>query len=213
MSLTSKDHASGGSSAKEYETRLLHKTAQTLFPEKGIFCLYRRFFQTAYNCRDLSMPDTRLSLDEKHMAILRELIQDSSRKQSEIAKLLGISQSKLSERKDYLIRNNIIKRYTVDLDYSLLGYGTIGFIHISVVNRNSDAIDPMIEFLSSFDEVIEIHELFGKEHDYFLKIMCRHNERLREIGKFIAENENVDSANLYTHAVARTLINRQGVPF
>ena len=151
-------------------------------------------------------------LDESNRKILNALLDNQEKRQKAIASEIGLSDGRFSDRKKKLQEEGIIKKFTIEIDYGMLGYTVTGYFHIQIIEKDPQHTQPVEDFLAGHPNIIEIYELFGKSHDYLVKIMCRSNEELRSIGSEISALENVNTGEAYTYPVARTLKCQQGVP-
>jgi len=66
---------------------------------------------------------------------------------------------------------------TLSVNNGLLGYTHLAFLGINV---KSGFTDQVIEALSAVDEVLEIHEMYGK-FDLFLKVRAKDLVHIRDI--------------------------------
>ncbi len=152
-------------------------------------------------------------LDEKGVALLRMLQEDGSIAQSALARKLSISPSKVSERIAKLKAGGYISKFTVDIDYDVMGYDSIGFFIISLKDKDEESEKEINDFLVAHPKVTEVYEIFGSSTDYIVKIMCTSNEELRDVGKEILRHPKVESGNSFTHPVAKRIKNDRGVAF
>jgi Lrp/AsnC family leucine-responsive transcriptional regulator len=150
--------------------------------------------------------------DEKSLQMLRIYQENGAIRQNTVASDIGLSPGKVTERRKALENSGIIKKFTIEIDYNLLGYHTIGFFHLSISDKSDEAVKPIVDYMINHDNIIEVHEIFGEEHDFFIKIMCKNNEELRNVGKELYALDNVVTSKLYTHPVAQTLKDEPGVP-
>jgi DNA-binding Lrp family transcriptional regulator len=61
-------------------------------------------------------------MKEPAMKLLRELLKNSKRSDRELAKVLGVSQATVSRTRSKLVRDGVIKEFTVIPDFVKLGY-------------------------------------------------------------------------------------------
>lgn len=62
------------------------------------------------------------STQQKEQSLLRELLKDSSRSDRELSKTLGTSQPTISRLRQKLVKDKIIKNFTVIPDFYKMGY-------------------------------------------------------------------------------------------
>ena len=116
-------------------------------------------------------------LDELNLRILDILSRDASRPFVDIAKELGISDATVHIRVRRLKAAGILRKFTISADNMLLGYDHLAFIGINVGKGTSEEA---IVALSPLDEILELHEMYGK-FDLLLKVRARSLEEMRDI--------------------------------
>ena len=90
---------------------------------------------------------------------------------------------------------------------------TTAFFSFSVKQRFDGAVQPIRDFLIQHPNIVEVHELFGERSDYIVKIMCRSNTEVRDIGESITRLDNVSPEHCFTSPVARVLKAVPGASF
>jgi Lrp/AsnC family transcriptional regulator for asnA, asnC and gidA len=95
----------------------------------------------------------------------------------DIARELEISDATVHLRVKRLLAAGILRKFTISIDNTLLGYDHLAFVGINFNNASGDEV---IHTLSQFDEVLELHEMYGK-FDLLLKIRARSLQEMREI--------------------------------
>jgi Lrp/AsnC family transcriptional regulator for asnA, asnC and gidA len=116
-------------------------------------------------------------MDEINLRIVDILSRDASRPFVEIAKELEISDATVHMRVRRLMASGIIRKFTISTDNRLLGYGHIAFMGINI---KEGSVDELTASLSQFDEVLELHEMYG-QFDLLLKIRAKSLEEMRDI--------------------------------
>lgn len=116
-------------------------------------------------------------LDEVNLRILDILSRDASRPFVDIAKELEISDATVHIRVRRLLAAGILRKFTIATDNVLLGYDHLAFIGIDI---NEGSADEVIATLSHFDEILELHEIYG-QFDLLLKIRAKSLEEMRDI--------------------------------
>jgi Lrp/AsnC family transcriptional regulator, regulator for asnA, asnC and gidA len=71
----------------------------------------------------------------------------------------------------------IIRKFTIALNYDVLGYDHLFFLGI---HTRPGFTDTIMSKLSSLDPVLEIHEMYGR-FDLMLKIRAKNLEEMRNI--------------------------------
>jgi DNA-binding Lrp family transcriptional regulator len=116
-------------------------------------------------------------LDDVNLRIIDILSRDASRPFVEIAKELEISDATVHMRVRRLVTAGIIRKFTIATDSRLLGYGHIAFLGINI---KEGLVDEVTASLSQFDEILELHEMYG-QFDLLLKIRAKSLEEMRDI--------------------------------
>jgi len=117
-------------------------------------------------------------VDERDVEILRFLMENSRTPLTEIAKRLGISDVAVKKRLRKLEEEGVIRRYTVIIDPSKLGFRNVSITGIDV---EPDKIFEVAEELSSRDYVKYVAittgdhtimaEIWAKDHSELTKIL------------------------------------------
>ena len=116
-------------------------------------------------------------LDEVNLRILDILSRDASRPFVDIAKELEISDATVHIRVRRLLAAGILRKFTIATDNALLGYDHLAFIGINI---NQGSANEVINLLSQFDEILELHEMYG-QFDLLLKIRTKSLGEMRDI--------------------------------
>jgi Lrp/AsnC family transcriptional regulator for asnA, asnC and gidA len=116
-------------------------------------------------------------LDEINLKILDILSRDASRPFVDIAKELEISDATVHIRVRRLVAAGILRKFTIATDNRLLGYDHLAFVGINIKGGSTDEA---IAILSAFDEILELHEMYG-QFDLLLKIRGKSLEEMREV--------------------------------
>ena len=95
----------------------------------------------------------------------------------DIAKELEISDATVHIRVRRLLAAGILRKFTIATDNALLGYDHLAFIGINI---NQGSANEVINLLSQFDEILELHEMYG-QFDLLLKIRTKSLEEMRDI--------------------------------
>jgi len=143
-----------------------------------------------------------MELDEKDKLILRELWIDSSQSVREIAEKLGMPRTTVQERINKLKREGIIKRFTIEIDYSKLRKSTTAFILVSFMPGPQVSQKELAKRISDLPDVEEVHLITG-EWDIIVKVR---GSSIKDIGELVVERirmmdgvaRTVTCAALYT---------------
>ena len=146
-------------------------------------------------------------LDEINLKILDILSRDASRPFVDIAKELEISDATVHIRVRRLVAAGILRKFTIATDNRLLGYDHLAFVGINIKEGSSDEA---IAILSAFDEILELHEMYG-QFDLLLKIRAKSLEEMRDIvANKIGRIPRITEAELMT--VLKTIKEEQMIP-
>jgi Lrp/AsnC family transcriptional regulator for asnA, asnC and gidA len=146
-------------------------------------------------------------LDEVNLRILDILSRDASRPFVDIAKELEISDATVHIRVRRLLAAGILRKFTIATDNALLGYDHLAIVGINI---NQGSANEVINLLSQFDEILELHEMYG-QFDLLLKIRTKSLEEMRDIVvNKIGKIPQITEAELMT--VLRTIKEEQLPP-
>jgi len=91
------------------------------------------------------------------------------RKISDLAKLLGISVTAVSKRLQKLERMGIVRRYSVNLDFTKLGFGIMALVRIAVEPQRRNYV---INELKKVKNILEFYEVSG-DYNIIAKVVAR----------------------------------------
>lgn len=117
-------------------------------------------------------------LDDIDIKLIDSLGRDSSTTFVELARQIGISDATVHIRVRRLMSEGVIKKFTISLDYDLLGYDHLAFVGINF--KPSVNVDATIDKLVNLEEVLELYEMHNS-YDVFLKIRAKDFNHLRDI--------------------------------
>lgn len=115
--------------------------------------------------------------DDLDMKLLYELTLDGSISVPALSKKLGINSSVLYSRIKRLVKKRLIKKFTVEIDDSLLGIGVKASVGINRDPKFKEAIHK--KFLET-PEVVSISEVTGR-FDIMIKIYAKNLEALHAV--------------------------------
>ncbi len=111
------------------------------------------------------------------MKLLFELTKDGSISVPTLSKKLGINASVLYSRIKRLMKKKLIKKFTVEIDDSLLGIGVKASVGI---NRDPKLKDEIHKTFMNIPEVVSISEVTGR-FDIIIKVYAKNLEALHSI--------------------------------
>ena len=122
--------------------------------------------------------------DDLDMKLLFELTQDGSISVPVLSKKLGINASVLYSRIKRLMKKKLIKKFTVEIDESLLGIGVKASVGI---NRDPKLKEAIHKKFMETSEVVSISEVTGRFdiiiHVYAKNLEALHTIVIEKIGK------------------------------
>jgi Lrp/AsnC family transcriptional regulator for asnA, asnC and gidA len=125
------------------------------------------------------------NIDDK---IIKILINNSRISNTKIAKLLNISEASVRKRIKKIMKHGIIKKFTVELNYNLLGYKRV-FIGLNI---DKDKIFNILEKISKNKNIKDIY-LAGGDHDILIDFLYSKPEELDEYIKYLQSIEGIKS--------------------
>jgi DNA-binding Lrp family transcriptional regulator len=120
-----------------------------------------------------------MPLDELDLRILRKLRENCIRPFVRLARELGVAEGTIRHRVKRLVKDGVIRRFTVDLNAESLGLPVLAFMVLSV--RGED-VPSVAERLSQHDNVLEVHGIHSAG-DLLVKVRAK---SLDELGEFVS---------------------------
>ncbi|KAG2476651.1 MAG: AsnC family transcriptional regulator [Nitrosopumilales archaeon] len=115
-----------------------------------------------------------LRFDELDMKLIQELTKDGSISVPNLSKKLGINASVLYSRIKRLMKKKLIKKFTIEIDDTLLGIGVKALVG---VNRDPKLKDSIHKQLMETSEVVSISEVTGR-FDMIVRVYADNLESL-----------------------------------
>ena len=115
--------------------------------------------------------------DELDMKLLFEITKDGNISVPTLSKKLGINASVLYSRIKRLVRKKLIRKFTIEIDASLLGIGVKATIGI---NRDPKFKIQINKKLLEISEIISISEVTGR-FDMMIQVYARDLEGLHSV--------------------------------
>ncbi len=116
-------------------------------------------------------------LDELDMKLLYELTKDGSISVPNLSKKLGINASVLYSRIKRLMKKKLIKKFTIEIDETLLGIGVKATVGI---NRDPKLKESIHKQLMETSEVVSISEITGR-FDIMVRVYADNLEALHSV--------------------------------
>jgi len=128
----------------------------------------------------------RLYIDDIDNKIIKILLNNSRISNTKIARLLNISETSVRKRIKKIIKIGIIKKFTVELNYNLLGYKRV-FIGLNI---DKDKIFNILEKISKNKNIIDIYLTWG-DHNVLIDFLYYKPEELDEYIKYLQSIEGI----------------------
>ena len=122
-----------------------------------------------YECSILKPGD---EMDEIDFKILRSLQSQPAITTTELANLVGLSQTPCWRRVKQLEASGVIARRAVLLDARKLGFSVDVFAHLRIGRHDEDNLEAFEEAVRGHPEILECFSMSG-ESDYLMRIVAR----------------------------------------
>ncbi len=118
-----------------------------------------------------------ITLDEIDLAIISLLSRDSRMSFAKMSKATGYPDATIQHRFRRMLKKNVIKRFTVELDSAYVDHGAVSMVLLKTTPDDHDAVQKRLEALS---EVTDVYVVFG-EYDFIIKVSGRNLEQIDDI--------------------------------
>lgn len=135
-----------------------------------------------------------LSIDETDYKILEILRRDARIPFTEVGRELGISDATVHVRVKRMLKEGILKRYTIAVNEEVLGRNVYGFVLLNVTPGN---LEEVVKYLLENEHISAIYEIHGP-NDLILKIWAENLDEMRDKMLEIREIPNVTTSELIT---------------
>jgi DNA-binding Lrp family transcriptional regulator len=124
----------------------------------------------------------RQEIDEKDQKILDELLEDASQRVTELAAKLKMPRTTVQERIKRLRKLGVIKKFTIQIDYSKLGKPATAFILISF-QQGAVSQKKLAQEIAKLPEVVEAYLITG-EWDILVKVR---SDSMQSVGSLVVD--------------------------
>ena len=115
--------------------------------------------------------------DDLDLVVLAKMIEDSTISFKQLAKLTKSDQRTIAKRYERLKREGIVKRQTIQVDWSRLGLTATAFMG-TATSRGDESRKELIDFVQHEPRVLQAYTTLGS-HEYFMIVLDTNMERLR----------------------------------
>jgi Lrp/AsnC family transcriptional regulator for asnA, asnC and gidA len=144
-------------------------------------------------------------MDDVDTAILRSLIKNSRISLSQMSKEIDVPDATISNRLKKL-ENEVIKHYTVILDWQKIG---LDITTIIIIQTESELHESVKEELSKLDEVSEVYSVSG-EYDILIKVWVPNIEELNKLMN--SKIRSIDGVEDLTEMIVMERVKEEMVP-
>ena len=144
-------------------------------------------------------------MDDLDTDILRSLIKNSRITLSQMSKEIDVPDATISNRLKKL-EENVIKRYTVILDWQKIG---LDITTIIIIQTESEKHEYVKEELSKLEEVSEVYSVSG-EYDILIKVWVSDIEELNQLMN--SKIRSVDGVEDLTEMIVMERVKEEMVP-
>jgi DNA-binding Lrp family transcriptional regulator len=121
-------------------------------------------------------------MDTYDLKLLHALQKNATLSRSELANVVGLSESQVARRRQFLERAGFIRRYRATLDATKLGLSVTAFVHVKLHNHSKGNSTRFAALVANAPGILEAHAVTG-DFDYLLKVTVRD---LTALQRFIA---------------------------
>ncbi|MEO3789792.1 Lrp/AsnC family transcriptional regulator [Nonomuraea sp. B10E15] len=135
-----------------------------------------------------------VSLDETDMRILEALQRDGRASYAELARIVSMSASAVTERVRRLEETGVISGYSAVVDPERLGLGILAFVRLRYPTGN---YRPFHDLIATTPEIMEAHHVTG-EDCFVLKVVAGSMQHLEHVTGRISGLGSVTTSVVYS---------------
>ena len=125
-----------------------------------------------------SVPSTKTYVpDDLDLFILEKMIEDSTITFKHLATLAKTDQRTIAKRYEHLKTEGIVRRATIDVDWSKLGLAATAYIG-TATSHGDESRKKLFEFIENEPRVLEAQTTLGS-HEYSMTVLDTSMEKLR----------------------------------
>jgi Lrp/AsnC family leucine-responsive transcriptional regulator len=123
-------------------------------------------------------------LDKIDRQVINVLLKNSKLSNLEIGRQLGLSHDAVRYRIEKLLRDGVIKNFSIDVDPAKLGLSVWGDLIISVWNLNPKRYTEFLNYLKDNPNIAAVWNLSGR-YEWFIEIYTSDLKKFNEIANDI----------------------------
>ena len=116
-------------------------------------------------------------LDEVDRQILNILAQNSRSKLTKIAKEIQLSVDSTKKRIDKLEKDGVIKKYTIQINDSRVGYNFGVHVYVKLTNVTKEKYEDFIHYMKKNSRVINLMSMLG-DYDIYIVIVAKNTTEM-----------------------------------
>lgn len=142
-------------------------------------------------------------IDEIDEQIVSYLMDNGRERVTDIADSLNLNRVTVAQRMEKLVKEGIIRKFTLKLNYEYMGLDVLAFVFISFKKTGDTTQEELAQVISRFAGVEEVHIIAG-EFDIIAKVRARN---LRELGEKVVNKIRGFSGveTTFSHIVFQTI--------
>lgn len=149
--------------------------------------------------KHLRMPD--FALDDVDIQLLRALYKDARTSIADLARAANMSAPSVSERLRRLQESGIVKNFTVEVDYALLGYGLAFYIRISPLPGQ---LSKVVAVIKEIEEIVECDRITGDDC-FIARAYVRSTDELEQVINRLIPYATTNTSLIQSSPVKRRL--------
>lgn len=138
----------------------------------------------------------RQNIDQIDLKLLRELQQDASLSQRDLAERVGLSQNACWRRLKALTDTGVLKGTTARVDRGKLGLSLVVFVMLRTRHHSADWLRAFRRHVLTIPEVVDFHRI-GGDYDYQLKVVTEDMASYDRVYQRLIEGVELDSVTSY----------------
>ncbi|MEM4968773.1 MAG: Lrp/AsnC family transcriptional regulator [Nitrososphaerota archaeon] len=128
------------------------------------------------------------------LELIQELLRNSRRTYVELAKTFGVTEAAIRKRIKKLESENIIKRFTIEVDLKKLGFEVHALIGLDSSPKK------LIQTLEELQNMKEVVSLYTSSGDHMILIECWFRN-MKQLSDFIKKLEKIDGVTKICPAI------------